>query len=165
MDSQESIDMISISAVSTSEPSFRRIAPSFFHPPPPQIHLRSRLEVSDLQDNASKVPNGSDPSDSGYSSNESGIPSSFKTSSENASLSNSQPPAASGPVPAHAQGTWGANGLLDMDSGNGVIDSHEASTFDSSWWDNDPQLVDGKVWDPYMSNMGMEDPFGPQNTL
>ena len=164
MTSQELITTISISSEATSGSSLGRVTPPFFHPPPPQIHLGSRLEVSDLQSNPFRAPDGSDPSDSGYSSNElgmiSGGSSSFNTSRDGASLSKSQPQPASDPVPAHAQSTWEIdNGQFDMNSGNGVLHSHETGTFDNSWWENDPQLVDENTWNLHTSKLLMEDPF------
>ena len=53
--SQESVAMVQSSPNATPENSFGRIAPPFFQPPPPQIHLRSGLEVSDLQGNKTNL--------------------------------------------------------------------------------------------------------------
>ena len=159
---ETSPDMFMVANVS-SELSSGGIPP-FFQTPPPQNHLQSRLEVSDLQTNAPKAPNSSDPSDSGYSSLESGVPpgnpsltnnSSYSTSLPN-SQANSQPQPTSGPSPAYAQGTWDMdNGLLDMSSGMADIDSHETGT----WWENGAQLADGDTWNASLSNKGIEDPF------
>jgi hypothetical protein len=147
------------------------IAP-FFQPPPPQHHLQSRLEVSDLQDSVSKPPDRGDPSDSGYSSYESGIvsrgSSSSRDSSDDLSVPSSHPQPASELVPTHGQDAWDTEtGLLEMSSGNGVMDPNQIGTFenlfdssfdgqfdnsfDSSWYE--PQLASGNSWDLYMDGI------------
>jgi hypothetical protein len=171
MASQESMAMVSMSADALPEPSFGHIAPPFFQPPPPQTHLQSRLEVSDLQGNTTKAPDGSDPSDSGYSSNESGVPSgissSFNNTSDSAFLSNSQPHIVfSGPVPANAQGPWDMdNGQFDMNTGKDVMNSRDTSIFNQSWLDYNSQLAAENVWNPYISNIRIDDPFSSDQAL
>lgn len=171
MASQESMAMVTMSSGATPERSFGRTAPPFFQPPPPQVHLRSGLEVSDLQGSiTTKAPDGSDPSDSGYSSNESSVPSgissSFNNTSDSSSLPNSEPHIEfSGPVPANAQGTWDMGNGFDINTGNDVFDSHDTSTFNQSWLNNSSQSEEGNVWHPYMGNLGMEYLFSSDQAL
>jgi hypothetical protein len=183
--SQESIDSISIALNADTE---ARVAPPFFQPPPPQAHLRSRLEVSDLQLNTSKAPNASVPSDSGYSSMDSGNTSGIVSSSSNicdsASLSDSRPDVASAALPASVEATWNMNNQqFDVNGGNGVSESKDAGTFEGSFnnsFDNDfdsafgnsfdssqygSQLTYGNAWDPSICNLDMENPFSSDGTL
>jgi hypothetical protein len=152
------------------------IAP-FFQPPPPQSHLQSRLEVSDLQGSASKPPDSSDPSDSGYGSNESGISSgissSFNNSNDDLSLSSPQPHIAYEPIPPDGQGPWGMNNELpDMSSGNDFMNPADTSafdaTFDSSFdssWEYDYQSTYRNTWDPDMGDVSMETEFPSGDAL
>jgi len=151
---------------STAELNFGRITPLFFQPLSPQIHLRSRLEVSDLQDNVSKPLGTSNPSDSGYSSNGSGnlrVSSSSNNSNDITTplpnfLSSSQPQPAAELVPAYPQDTWDMdNGMLDVNSGICPVDLHDTGIFDSSWLECDPQPAD--AWNTSLSNVGIRGPF------
>jgi hypothetical protein len=188
--SQDSIDSISMA---TSAQTEVHIAPPFFQPPPPQYHLRSRLEVSDLQMNSSKAPGGSAPSDSGYSSNESGnilaIGSSSGTTCDSVCMSNSQPVVASATFPAASEeATWNMDSeQFNVTAGNDVSDSKKNSIFESSFnngFDNDfdnatenaldgpfdtsqyaSQFMYGNTWDPSMDNLGMENLFSSDETL
>ena len=153
----------------TSEPLFEGIAP-FFQAPSPQIHLQSRLQVSDLQYSAPKAPDGSDPSDSGYSSNESGnnlrISPSSSNSSDDASLSNPQPHTASRPSPPPEHDPWDMeNALLETDSGRRNLDSHQNNTFDNDWFEYDSQLMGDNSGDPFLGCMSMENPFASDDSL
>jgi hypothetical protein len=125
-----------------------------------------------LQDKAPKPLGTSDLSDSGYNSIESGnlgtLLSSNKSKNTETTLPKSQSSSRSQPesdsAPANAQSTWDAdNGLIDMNSGDGVMDSHDAGQFDTSWLENDPQLADMNAWNPCLGDMGMEYPNGPGN--
>jgi hypothetical protein len=166
---QESRTNISMNANPTPQPD---IAP-FFQPPPPQSHLQSRLEVSDLQDNASKPPDSSDPSDSGYGSNESGISSgissSFNNSSDDLSLPSSQPQIASEPDPPQRHGLWDMdNEFPDMSSSNDFMNLAETNTFDSSFdcsWEYGYQSTYENTWDPDMGGMNTETEFSSGDSL
>ena len=188
--SQESIDSISMASNAQSE---ARIAPPFFQPPPPQAHLRSRLEVSDLQLNSSKAPDDSAPSDSGYSSNESsntlGTISSSRATCDGACMSNSQPDVASAKFSAACEvAPWTMdNEQSDVNAENDVSDSKKNSIFQSSFnnaSDNDfdnatenafdgsfdtsqyvSQFMYEDTWDPSMDNLGMENLFSSEETL
>ncbi|PMD47741.1 hypothetical protein L207DRAFT_576502 [Hyaloscypha variabilis F] len=98
-----------------------RSSPSSFQPISSQLHLRSRLELPDMQDNVSKLPDTSDPSDSGYSSSKSaGLPSSFNSSSsspyESSPQSQPQPQlhAPSSPILNDTQDTFGWQDWLNL---------------------------------------------------
>jgi hypothetical protein len=188
--SQESIDSISMAS---NAQTGTRIAPPFFQPPPPQAHLRSRLEVSDLQLNSSKAPAGSAPSDSGYSSNESGntlgIGSSSGITCDSTCMSNSQPAVASATFPAASEeATWNMDSeQCDVSAGNDASDSKKNRIFESSFnnafnnnFDNATenasddsfdtsqyasQFMYGNTWDPSMDNLGMENLFSSDETL
>lgn len=168
---RETRNDMSLTANGTAELSFGRITPPFFHPPSPQSHLRSRLEVSDLQNNASKAPDGKDPSDSGYSSNTSGLqsqhPSSLHNTIDSASLSTSQSHVASSEsFSANAEGTWNLDdGLFGMNPGNDVMKGDDTNTFDQSWADFNARSAEGNAWNPYMSNSEVEDPFSSDQLL
>ncbi|PMD50679.1 uncharacterized protein K444DRAFT_274932 [Hyaloscypha bicolor E] len=155
---RETRNDMSLTANGTAELSFGRITPPFFHPPSPQSHLRSRLEVSDLQNNASKAPDGKDPSDSGYSSNTSGLqsrhPSSFHNTIDSASLSTSQSHVASSEsFSANAESTWNLDdGLFGMNPDNDVMNEDDTSAFNQSWADFKAQSAEGNAWNLYMSN-------------
>jgi hypothetical protein len=187
--SQEFIDSIS---KALNAQTGARIAPPFFQPPPPQAHLGSRLEVSGLQLNSSKAPGGSAPSDSGYSSNESGNILGIGSSGiicDSACMSNSQPDVASARFPAaREEATWNMdNEPFDTNAGNAVSDSKTNSIFESSFnnaFDNNfdnayenafdgsfntsqyaSQMMYGNTWDPSMGNLDMENPFSSDETL
>jgi hypothetical protein len=183
--SQESID--SITMASNAHPE-DRIALPFFQPPPPQAHLGSRLEVSDLQLNTVKPPDGSVPSDSGYSSNEPGNTSGIVSSSGNicdsASMSDSRSDIASAALSASVEATWNMNSQqLGANGGNGASDSKDDRTFEDSYnnsFDNNfsspfensfdssqyaSQFMHENTWDPSMSNLGMENSFSSDEML
>jgi hypothetical protein len=168
---EEFTAMVSVSLDATPENSYGCIAPPFFQPPPPQIHLRSGLEVSDLQGNAiTKAPNGSDPSDSGYGSNELSIPSEISSSlnaiSDSYFLSTSEAHIEfSGPVPANAQSTWDMDSGFGINTGNDGFSWHDASTFNQLWLDNNSQPEEGNDWNLYMNNLEMEHPFSSDEAL
>jgi hypothetical protein len=168
---RETRNDMSLTANGTAGISFGRITPPFFHPPSPQSHLRSRLEVSDLQNNASKAPDGKDPSDSGYSSNISGLqsrhPSSFHNNIDRASLSTSQSHVASCELlPANPEGTWNSeDGLFGMNPDNDVMNEDDTSTFNQSWAGFNAQSAEGNAWNQYMSNSEVEDPFSSDQPL
>ncbi|PMD34500.1 hypothetical protein L207DRAFT_638973 [Hyaloscypha variabilis F] len=156
--------MVLMSSDGTPERSLGHTESPFFQPPPPQTHLRSGLEVSDLQSNIiTKAPDGSDPSDSGYSSNDWGILSRISSSNDtndSSSLPNSEPHiVCSRPATANAQSTWDMDSGFDLNTGNVVTPSHGASTFDQSCLDYDSQSAEGDVWNSYLSNLGIEYPF------
>ncbi len=134
--SQESIDSISMALNINSE---ARVAPPFFQPPPPQAHLRSHLEVSNLQLNTSQAPAPIFPSDSGYWSMDSGNTSSIVSSSiirDSASMADSRSDVASAVLPASVEAAWNLNDQhLNINSGNGVSDSTDTSTFEGSFYD------------------------------
>ncbi|KAF8858161.1 hypothetical protein BDZ45DRAFT_743595 [Acephala macrosclerotiorum] len=157
MASQEARPGISMTTSTTPELSLGRIAPPFFQPLSPQTHLRSRLEVSDLQNNVSKAPEGRDPSDSGYSSNGSGLhsslSSSFQHSTDSASTSQSQSYAAFEEVLDHTQIALGiGQSLFQYGTDNSSPNSRDIAinAFDSSWLNYDPELAEGNDWNVYM---------------
>jgi len=159
--SQYTISDILMNTNSTPGPSSERMAPPFFQPPSPQTHLRSRLEVSDLQTNASKASEGSDPSDSGYSSNSSaqhaGPSTSFHHSSDTGSFPSSLTPAEVEPAPDGPDRIENIpaieNCTVQNETGDVSPSTHEimTSTFDNSWLNYDPDLPDGTDWNEYMS--------------
>lgn len=163
--SQEPVTMVSSSPNPTPESSFGRIAPPFFQPPPPQIHLRSGLEVSDLQGNTiTKPADGSDPSDSGYGSNglgvSSGISSSFNNTSDGSSLSSSQSHTMNIGLDSDGEhGTWDTSNQVDVNTANDVVNSPTTSTFEQSWLNYNPQSAEVNGWNPYVGGLEMEYDF------
>ncbi|KAN0104839.1 hypothetical protein V8E51_010584 [Hyaloscypha variabilis] len=143
---QENGTGVLTSTHATSGDSAGCISPSFLQPPPPQSHLESRLEVSDIQINSSKPKSGSELSDSGYSSNGAGSHrASFSLntfSSDDISLPSSQIQAEAWPISLD-QGTLDMNDLLgDMNPGNDIMDSQYSGAFNDSWWTDDAQYAD-----------------------
>ncbi|KAH9210188.1 hypothetical protein DL95DRAFT_413234 [Leptodontidium sp. 2 PMI_412] len=171
MSSGEPMAMVSQPKEAIINRTFASTAPPFFRPPPPQFHLRSGLEVSDLQGNiTSKAPAGSDPSDSGYSSIESGGPSgdsSCNHTSDNSSLPNSESDTLfSVKADANDQGIWDIDNRIDMNEYNSSpVNPNDASTFDQLWLDFNSQAAHCHAEDPYLSNLELDYDFPSNQTL
>ena len=150
----------------TSSISAGRISPTFLQPPPPQSHLESRLEVSDVQSDSVKPPSSSDPSDSGYSSNGAGSlagSASINNSNDNLSWLTSH---AGWSIPLDPQGISDMNDeTRDTNPGNDYMDSSYGAPFDDFWWKDGPEIANEVSGDVNIGDMSMEELFGPNNIL
>ncbi|KAG4436548.1 hypothetical protein IFR05_007986 [Cadophora sp. M221] len=169
--SGESMAMVSQPKEAIIERTFASTAPPFFRPPPPQIHLRSGLEVSDLQGNiTSRAPAGSDPSDSGYSSAESGDLSrapSFNPTNDNSSLPNSESDMFfSVKADANDQGNWDIGSRINMNEySSSPVNPNDAGALDQLWLDFNSQAAHCHAKDPYLSNLELDYDFPANRTL
>jgi hypothetical protein len=123
----------------TTELSFRPVTPLSFQPTTPQSNLQSCLEVPEIQNQMSEVPESIQISDSGYNSNTPVLHSRSSplvlSSAGNPSLSNSQSHAEFEPLPDLAQ----ARLSRENEDYNGMFTDE---TFEGSWINFDPGLVE-----------------------
>jgi hypothetical protein len=126
----------------TPELSFRPATPPPFQPTTPQSNLQSRLEVPEIQNQMSEVPEVPEScplSDSGYNSNtpvlHPGSSPLVPSSTGNPPLSNSQSRAGFEPLPDLAQ----ARLSTENEDYDGMF---TAETLEGSWINFDPGLVE-----------------------
>jgi hypothetical protein len=123
----------------TPELSFRPATPPPFRPTTPQSNLQSRLDVPEIQNQMSEVPESIQLSDSGYNSNTPVLhsrPSALvPNSTGNPPLSNSQSRAGFEPLPDLAQARLSTENK-DYDG------MFTAETLEGSWINFDPELVE-----------------------
>jgi hypothetical protein len=126
-----------ISATTTE--LFRPVTPPSFQPKTPQSNLQSRLEVPEVQNQTSEVPESIQLSDSGYNSNTPVLHSRSSplvpSSTSSPPLSNSQSRAEFEPLPDLAQ----ARLSTENEDYNGMF---TAETLEGSWINFDPGLVE-----------------------